>query len=376
MPRLYWDTIELGDPVAPLQKPPVTRVHIAKFAGASQDWSPLHLDDEFAKSAGYGSVFAHGAISLGFAVEAVQRWLENGRVLQSTATFQKLVWPSDILTAKGVVVNRYEHNGEARVDVDVWAENQNHDIVMKGQLTCLLWRNDKEEKKSKSPWPSVSAETIAERRTAKPVPKSDVEAQKARIEAAAQQAQSSTHAAEAKKPLKPAKTAAPMAKPATPPTAKPAPVAAPKVVAPPTKAATPAKPAPAPVSVPPKSKAPAAPAAPKAPAKAAAVAPAAPKAPAKGAHKAASTPPTPVKAAAKAPPAKEPAKEPAKAVGKAPTKPAKPAPKAPAKPAPKAPAKPAPKAPAKPAPKTPAKQAPKAPAKPAPKAPAKPTKKK
>jgi acyl dehydratase len=58
MPRLYWDTIELGDPVAPLQKPAVTRVHIAKFAGASQDWSPLHLDDDFAKSAGYGSVFA------------------------------------------------------------------------------------------------------------------------------------------------------------------------------------------------------------------------------------------------------------------------------------------------------------------------------
>ena len=65
MPRLYWDTIELGDPVAPLSKPAVTRVQIAKFAGAAQDWSPLHIDDDFAKSAGYGSVFAHGATSMG-----------------------------------------------------------------------------------------------------------------------------------------------------------------------------------------------------------------------------------------------------------------------------------------------------------------------
>ena len=275
MPRLYWDTIELGDPVAPLQKPAVTRVHIAKFAGASQDWSPLHLDDDFAKSAGYGSVFAHGAISLGFAVEAVQRWLENGRVLQSTATFQKLVWPGDILTAKGVVVNRSEHHGEARVDIDVWAENQNHDIVMKGQLTCLLWRNDKEEKKSKGPWPTVSPETIAERRTAKPVPKSDVEAQKARLEAAAQQAQAATHAAEAKKPIKPAKPAPAPIKAAP---VKPAPAAAPMKPAPvpPKPAVAPLKPAAKPAAAspnaaPPKAAAKPAPAPPKpAPPKAAA----------------------------------------------------------------------------------------------------------
>jgi acyl dehydratase len=67
MPQLYWDTIELGDPVAPLSKPAVSRVQIAKFAGASQDWSPLHIDDDFAKSAGYGSVFAHGAMTLNLA---------------------------------------------------------------------------------------------------------------------------------------------------------------------------------------------------------------------------------------------------------------------------------------------------------------------
>ena len=52
MPQLYWDTIELGDPVTPLSKPAVTRVQIAKFAGAAQDWSPLHIDDDFAKSLG------------------------------------------------------------------------------------------------------------------------------------------------------------------------------------------------------------------------------------------------------------------------------------------------------------------------------------
>ena len=324
MPRLYWDTIELGDPVAPLSKPAVTRVQIAKFAGAAQDWSPLHIDDDFAKSAGYGSVFAHGATSMGFAVEAVQRWLENGRALVSNATFQKLVWPGDILTAKGVVVNRYEHNGEARVDVDVWAENQNHDIVMKGQITCLLWRNDKEEKKSKTPWPQVSPETIAERRTAKPVPKNESDAQRARLEAAAAQQAQQAHAAELKKGARPPKPAPPAAVPVK-------------------AAAVAVKPAPAPAPAPAKAT----------PAKAA---------PAKVAP-----------APAKAPPAKA-----SKAAAKAPAKPApKAAAKAPAKVPAKAPAKPAPKAPAKPAPKPAAKKpAPKAPVKPVKKPAGKPAKKK
>ena len=37
MPKLYWDSIEKGEQVAPITKPAVTRVQIAKFAGASQD---------------------------------------------------------------------------------------------------------------------------------------------------------------------------------------------------------------------------------------------------------------------------------------------------------------------------------------------------
>lgn len=169
MPKIYWDEIDQGDPVIPLTKPPVTRVQIAKFAGATQDYAPLHIDDDFAKAAGYGGVFAHGLTSLGFATEGITRWLENGRIIASTAKFQKLVWPGDIITAKGVVVERYERNDEARIDVDIWAENQNHDIVMSGMVTCVLWRNEKEERKNKGRWPSLSSATIAERRTAAPI---------------------------------------------------------------------------------------------------------------------------------------------------------------------------------------------------------------
>jgi acyl dehydratase len=233
MPKLYYDTVEIGDPVTPLTKPPVTRVQIAKFAGAARDYSPLHIDDDFAKAAGYGGVFAHGGIALGFATEAVAKWLENGRVLVAHGRFQRLVWPGDILTAKGVVVDRHDHSGEPRIDVDVWAENQNHDIVMKGQITCVLWRDEKEEKKGKGVWPPAipkSAEKLRAEREA---------TEAARAEGEERPEEATPDEKPARKPAKPAPAKA--AAPAKPAPAKPAPAKpAPKPA--PAKAAAPPKP--------------------------------------------------------------------------------------------------------------------------------------
>ena len=241
MPKLYWDTIEKGEQVAPITKPAVTRVQIAKFAGASQDWSPLHLDDDFAKGAGYGGVFAHGAIALSFATEAVGRWLENGRILAVTGKFRKLVWPGDILRMTGMVADRYQANGEARVDVDVWAENQNHDSVMQGTVTCVLWRNDKDERKSKSPWPPVSPQTVKERRTAKPIPRNEADAAKVREDAAAAERAKLEARAAAAKPAKAKSVPAAAPKPAHAPAPAPAPAAA-KPAPAPAKPPTPIKP--------------------------------------------------------------------------------------------------------------------------------------
>ena len=289
MPKLYWDSIEKGEQVAPITKPAVTRVQIAKFAGASQDWSPLHLDDDFAKGAGYGGVFAHGAIALSFATEAVSRWLENGRVLAVTGKFRKLVWPGDMLRMTGMVADRYEANGEARIDVDVWAENQNHDSVMQGTVTCVLWRNDKDEKKSKSPWPPVSAQTIKERRSAKPIPRNEADAAKVReAAAAAERAKLEARAAAAKPAkVKAAPVPAPVAAPRPAPIAKPEPA---RPTLPPKPAAKAPAPAPKPAA--------------KAPPKPVA------KAPAKPAPKPAKAKPAPKPAKAK------PAPKPAKAKGK------------------------------------------------------------
>lgn len=42
---------------------PISRVQIARYAGAVDDFNPMHVDEEFAKAAGMPSVIAHGPLT-------------------------------------------------------------------------------------------------------------------------------------------------------------------------------------------------------------------------------------------------------------------------------------------------------------------------
>lgn len=51
---------------AELRLPPITRATLADFATASGDLNPIHLDPEFARSAGFDDVFAQGMLSMAY----------------------------------------------------------------------------------------------------------------------------------------------------------------------------------------------------------------------------------------------------------------------------------------------------------------------
>ena len=51
--------------------PPLTRVQIARYAGAVRDFNPVHVDDEYARAAGLPSVIAHGPLTLARAIDAI-----------------------------------------------------------------------------------------------------------------------------------------------------------------------------------------------------------------------------------------------------------------------------------------------------------------
>jgi acyl dehydratase len=75
---------------------PIDRVQIAKYAGASGDYNPMHVDEPFAQSVGMPSVIAHGPLTASLAIHAL---VSEGYQLKSfDARLRAPVFPADELT--------------------------------------------------------------------------------------------------------------------------------------------------------------------------------------------------------------------------------------------------------------------------------------
>jgi hypothetical protein len=71
----YFEDVSVGYEVH-LTKPPITRLQIAKFAGASGDFNPSNVDEDIAREiGGMGGVFAHGMIGMGFIGQMLTDWV-------------------------------------------------------------------------------------------------------------------------------------------------------------------------------------------------------------------------------------------------------------------------------------------------------------
>ena len=140
--KVYFDDVKVGDELPPLVKGPIRQIQLTRYAGASGDFNPIHQDDDFAKAAGMGGVFAHGMLSMGFVAQAVTDWAGAGRVRKIGVRFAALVRLNDTVTCGGRVVGTSQKDGVSLVELDVWAENQKGEKVVTGKATVALPSRD------------------------------------------------------------------------------------------------------------------------------------------------------------------------------------------------------------------------------------------
>lgn len=138
MAKINYKDIKTGDQIPSLVKSAVDRVQISKFASAANDFNPMHVDETLAKANGYSGVCAHSQLASSYIEEMVRKFADNMKIFNIAVTFQKLIWPGDALTSKGVVSKLYEEDGKFKMDIELWTENQNQDVVLKGTAVCVL----------------------------------------------------------------------------------------------------------------------------------------------------------------------------------------------------------------------------------------------
>jgi acyl dehydratase len=136
--KIYFDDVKVGDELPPLVKGPIQQIQLTRYAGASGDFNPIHQDEEFAKAAGMGGVFAHGMLSMGFVAQVVTDWAGAGTVRKLGVRFAGLVRLKDMVTCRGRVLDTVSKDDVHLVEVEVWAENQRGERVVSGKATVAL----------------------------------------------------------------------------------------------------------------------------------------------------------------------------------------------------------------------------------------------
>src|SRR5260370_3501674 len=98
-----------GQELAPLVKPPITQEQLRRYAEASGDYNPIHLDEQAARRVGLDGVIAHGMLSMAFLGQFVNlqiAGIPRARMVQLRVRFMNMVRWGATLTCFGAVQAR------------------------------------------------------------------------------------------------------------------------------------------------------------------------------------------------------------------------------------------------------------------------------
>jgi acyl dehydratase len=136
--RLFFEDVHVGDEIPPLEKRPTTR-QLVMYAGASDDYVPIHYDKDIAQAAGHRSVIVHGALKSAFLAQMLADWIgPAGRLVELEATYRGIDYPGDTLTCRGRVTGTRQVGARNLVDCEIRLENGAGETTTPGRATVAL----------------------------------------------------------------------------------------------------------------------------------------------------------------------------------------------------------------------------------------------
>jgi acyl dehydratase len=121
------------DRLPDLQLPPITRHMLALYCGASGDHNPIHVDADFAKSAGMPDVFAHGMLSAAWLGRLLTDWVPQSRIRSLDIRFVAITHVHERITCTGEVVETFERDGRRLARVALATRNEKGETKLTGE---------------------------------------------------------------------------------------------------------------------------------------------------------------------------------------------------------------------------------------------------
>lgn len=131
--------MRVGDTLPAVQRA-ITQDQIERYAAASGDFNPIHVDRDFAAASQFGGTIAHGMLVAATISEMMTRafsedWLRGGRL---KIRFKAPVRPGDGVTAFGSVSGIREEDGARHITCSVGVRKHSGEDAITGEAAVRI----------------------------------------------------------------------------------------------------------------------------------------------------------------------------------------------------------------------------------------------
>ena len=131
--------IHQGDSLPSVVKQ-ITQKDINRYAEASGDFNPIHIDESFAAKTPLGGTIAHGMLILAYVSEMMtgafgESWVEGGKL---SVRFKAPARPGDTITTSGKIDSIEHKEGISHVNCSIESCNQKGETVITGGAVVKL----------------------------------------------------------------------------------------------------------------------------------------------------------------------------------------------------------------------------------------------
>lgn len=116
----------------------VTRTDFVKFAGAGGDFNPIHHDDDFARAAGFPSVFAMGMYTASLASRFLTDTYGLSNIRSYKVRFLTPTWPNENLAVEWRVAGRSRDGQDTLGKIEFLIENDATEPKISGEAEVVL----------------------------------------------------------------------------------------------------------------------------------------------------------------------------------------------------------------------------------------------
>ncbi len=118
----------------PELKKSIIQENINLYAQASQDFNPIHIDEDFAKKTPLGGTIAHGMLILAYVSQMMtaafgRSWLVGGKL---DVRFRAPARPGDTITVSGKICKIDKGGEQTFLNCDVLCSNQKGEAIITG----------------------------------------------------------------------------------------------------------------------------------------------------------------------------------------------------------------------------------------------------